>query len=466
MSRLLAALKAQPDAPIRLVDPQQIRSRYAYWRVRIMATSIVGYALYYFVRSNIAVPLKSMGADLGYSRERLGIILTAGGLTYGVSKFVNGFLGDRSNPRFFMAIGLLASAGMNVLFGMSSSLLFLASFWLMNNWAQGMGFPPCARNMGYWYSPKERGTTFGIWHSSHMMGGAIISALTGYLVVSYGWRSCFYIPAAIAALGAVVIAIFLRDTPGSLGLPPVEIYKGEETQTELNREIEVEEGYWRVCVDYIFKNAYMWIISSANLLVYVLRDVCMKWGPTFLQEMKGMGVVRAGWLGTGLELAGLVSALLGGIIADRVFGGRAGRVCVIAMLLMCGAVFWFWKTPAHEPVLAGTLFVVMGFLLYIPQMLIAAMAMNLATKRAAAAAVGMTGIFGYASTAVSGWGLGRMVDKYGWDSAFLLMIACAAGAVALMACVWNVGAHRESVVVKRGFEVARPAEAAAGSGAR
>jgi sugar phosphate permease len=181
------ALKAQPDSPIRLVDPQQIQTKYSYWRLRIMATSIFGYALYYFVRSNISVPLKSMGQELGYSREQLGIILTAGGLTYGVSKFINGFLGDRANPRYFMAIGLLGSAVMNVLFGMSSSLLFLTSFWVMNNWTQGMGFPPCARNMGYWFSPKERGTSFGIWHSSHMMGGAIISVVTGYLVVHYGW---------------------------------------------------------------------------------------------------------------------------------------------------------------------------------------------------------------------------------------------------------------------------------------
>jgi len=34
-------------------------------------------------------------------------------------------------------------------------------------------------------------------------------------------------------LGAVYVLIFLRDTPGSMGLPPVEVYKGEETPTQL-----------------------------------------------------------------------------------------------------------------------------------------------------------------------------------------------------------------------------------------
>jgi OPA family glycerol-3-phosphate transporter-like MFS transporter/OPA family sugar phosphate sensor protein UhpC-like MFS transporter len=83
----------------------------------------------------------------------------------------------------------------------------------------------------------------------------------------------------------------------------------------------------------------------------------------------------------------------------------------------------------------------MGFMVYVPQMLIAAMAMNLGTKRAAAAAVGLTGIVGYASTLVSGYGVGKMVDAGGWDLPFMLMLGCALGTMGLMALTWHVGAH-------------------------
>jgi OPA family glycerol-3-phosphate transporter-like MFS transporter/OPA family sugar phosphate sensor protein UhpC-like MFS transporter len=458
MSRLAAALKAQPDTPTRVRDPAEVDRLYRYWRFRILATSIVGYALFYFVRTNIGTPLKTMGTELGYKREQLGIIMTAGGLAYGVSKLLNGMLGDRSNPRYFMAFGLLCSAVINVFFGMSSTLWMLATLWLMNNWFQGMGFPPCARNMGHWFSPRERGTTFGIWHSSHMIGGALISVLTGYLVVWYGWRSCFYVPAALAAVGAVIILIFLRDTPGSLGLPPVEVYKGEETERDVTEETEASEPYLRVVVDYVFTNPYMWVISVSNLLVYILRDVQMKWGATLLQETKHMTVVHSGWLGSGSEIAGLVSALVGGLIADRVFGGRAGRVCVIAMVLMTGVIYVFWKTPGDRTSMNTALFLVMGFLLYVPQMLIAAMAMNLATKRAAAAAVGLTGFLGYFSSILSGWGIGKMVDLNGWDGAFKLMIGCAAAAAVLMAFTWNVGAHPQLQPEPQGFPVMPPRE--------
>jgi OPA family glycerol-3-phosphate transporter-like MFS transporter/OPA family sugar phosphate sensor protein UhpC-like MFS transporter len=435
----------EPQAPMPALPLEyanaEVDRQYRYWRFRVLFTTIVGYALFYFVRSNISVPLKAMGAELHFTKEQLGLITTIGGVTYGISKFINGFLGDHANPRYFMAIGLIACAVMNVFFGASSALLFFCGFWLMNNYFQGMGFPPCAKTMAYWFTPKERATVFGIWHTSHMIGAALIGALTGYLVKYLGWRSCFYIPAGLAAAGAVIIYVFLRDTPESMGLPPVELYKGEESATQLAEETGVQESYWTIVVKYILLNPFMWIISFANLATYVLRYAQMTWGPTFLQEYKGVSVVASGWLYFGAEMGGMVAALLAGIITDRYFRGRAGRVCVIAMVLMLATIYAFWKVPKQYIALTYLLYVMMGFLLYVPQMLIAAMAMNLGTKRASAAAVGLTGIIGYASTIITGYGIGSLVDKHGWPAAFQLMLACAAITLVLMLITWNVGAH-------------------------
>ncbi|MDO5829442.1 MAG: hypothetical protein Q4Q25_04750, partial [Methanocorpusculum sp.] len=72
-----------------------------------------------------------------------------------------------------------------------------------------------------------------------------------------------------------------------------------------------------------------------------------------------------------------------------------------------------------------------------PQMLVAVMATDLATKKAAATAVGMTGLFGYASGVVSGWGLGHVLDNYGWDQAFLGLVICSAVTIIPFLCCWN-----------------------------
>src|ERR1044071_217191 len=258
-----ASIANEPSSPTSvlpyatpIVDPEVDR-KYRYWRVRVLATSMIGYAIFYFVRANDAVPVKAMQADLGMTKAQLGLISTLGGVTYGISKFVNGFLGDHANPRYFMAIGLTICAVMNFFFGASSAFAFLAGFWIMNMWAQGMGFPPWAKTMAYWFSPRERNSTFGIWHISHMIGAGLITIITGYLVRKYGWRSCYYVPAGIALAGVVIILIFLRDTPASLSLPPVEIYKGEESPIELATETKIQEPYWHVVRDYILTNSYM-----------------------------------------------------------------------------------------------------------------------------------------------------------------------------------------------------------------
>ena len=83
-----------------------------------------------------------------------------------------------------------------------------------------------------------------------------------------------------------------------MGLPPVEVYKGEESPAQLAQETKPQEPYGRILWEYVLKSPYMWVISFANLAVYVLRYAQMTWGPSFLQEDKGeeLGTRIAQWL--------------------------------------------------------------------------------------------------------------------------------------------------------------------------
>ena len=61
---------------------------FKYWQTRTIIASMVGYAMYYFVRKNISIAMPAMQEELGVTKAQLGIFLTLHGLTYGVSKFV------------------------------------------------------------------------------------------------------------------------------------------------------------------------------------------------------------------------------------------------------------------------------------------------------------------------------------------------------------------------------------------
>ncbi len=441
----LKVFEPAPAASVTLVDPAEIKAQYRYWQRRILISSIIGYAMFYFVRKNLSVAMPAMGKELGISKADLGLFLTLHGLLYGVSKFAHGFVGDRCNARTFMAAGLILSAIVNVFFGLSSAVLTLGLFWLLNGWVQGMGFPPCARLMSHWFSPKELATNFSIWNTSHSIGAGLVVVLCGYLA-AYSWRLCFFVPAGLAILGSMFLLLFLRDTPPSLGLPEVEgtaQHGGDE------------EGFSSVLLKQVFSNKYIWLLGMANFFVYTVRYAVLDWGPTLLTEMKGVKLAHAGWMVAAFEVSGVAGMLISGWLTDRLFGGRGARICVIFMTLAGASVLLFWKLPSHSVWLSTFLLCSAGFFIYGPQALVGTIAANLATKRVAATAIGFTGVFAYASTLISGWGLGTLVEHYGWNAGLAGLTGMAAMGILLFALAWPAKAHGYAVEVSRPQPVSR-----------
>ncbi len=413
-----SSLKAQPASPELIQGKEAIDQSYKHWRVRTMYAMFIGYAIYYFCRKNLSAAQPALIQELGYSKTQMGMIWSALYLTYGLSKMVNGLIGDRANPRYFMAIGLLLSAVVNVFFGLSSSLVMLGVLWGVNGWVQGMGWPPCARLLTQWYSPSERGTSWAIWNTAHQVGGGLILVLAGYLTEHYGWRTSFYVPAVIAVLVAFFLAERLRDTPESLGLPPVEVWRGD-TKTSAGVSVATgSESFRSILFDHVLKNPEIWLLAIANFFVYLVRYGAMDWAPTFLVEVKHSTVANASYKTALFEIAGIAGSVLAGRLIDTHFRNHRALVNVIYMVLLVFAVWGFWMIPTGHPWLECFSLAAVGFLVYGPQMLVGLCAADAGGKYAAATASGFTGLFGYIGSIASGVGTGLLVDRFGWVGGF------------------------------------------------
>ena len=244
--------------------------RFKYWQMRTIIATMVGYALFYFVRKNFSLAMPGLEADLGISKTSLGIFLTLNGLIYGFSRFANGILADRMNARWYMAVGLALCALANFAFGFgedvsywitgehsgdqfgNTMILFMGVMWVVNGLLQGTGFPPCARLLTHWIPPTELATKMSVWNTSHSIGAGLVVILCGYIMGTVGmnmtadpdvvatiaanlgvapddaagmervmasaahvgaWKWCFWVPSAIAFAGAIGLVAFLRDTP-------------------------------------------------------------------------------------------------------------------------------------------------------------------------------------------------------------------------------------------------------------
>jgi len=431
---VLRLFEPAPPAPVPITGAEAIQRGYRTWRFRVLFSSLVGYATFYLVRKNLPVAMPFMEENLHISKSDLGLFLTLHGVLYGVSKFANGFLGDRCNARAMMVVGLTISAVMNLFFGFSSAVLTLGIFWMLNGWFQGMGFPPCARLLTHWFPPKQLATKMSIWNTSHCIGGVVILLLCGYLAPR-GWQLCFFVPAAISFLIVLLIWFTLPDTPPSVGLPEVAGTKDESV------EGESQENFSRVLLRHVFSNPHIWLISVANFFVYTLRYAVFDWGPTVLKQSKHIEIQHAAWMLAGFEVSGAVGALLGGWLTDKFFGGRPMRAGVFFMLFAGISILLFWKTAGDSKTLNTVLLCSAGFFIYGPQCLIGIAAANLATKRAAATAVGLTGFFGYLSTLLSGWGLGTLVQHKGWDAGFAGLIGISLIGTVIFATAWGAKPH-------------------------
>jgi len=432
---VLDILKPVPSSP-EIQDPDAVAKQYKYWRWRIFYGMYVGYIFYYFTRKSFTFAMPVLMQDLGLQISDLGILSSILAITYGLSKFLSGILADRSNPRYFMAIGLILTGILNICFGMSSSIVFFAVFWGLNGWFQGWGWPPCAKLLTHWYSQKERGTWWGFCSSSHSVGGALIPLLAAFCAQMWGWRSAMYVPGITCIGVGLFLMNRLRDIPQSLGLPPIEKFKNDypDSKGSEDKQISVKE----VLFKHVLSNKFIWILAISYFFVYIIRQAINDFGALYLIKAKGYSMMAASGSIFWFEAGGICGSLAAGWASDRIFKGRRGPINVLFSIGVIFAIAGLYLTPANMMFLDYTLMFTIGFLIFGPQMLIGIAAVELSHKKAAATSNGFVSWIAYLGAATAGYPISKIAEVWGWYGFFLSLGICGVLSVFLLLPLWKV----------------------------
>lgn len=469
--------------------------KYVKWQWKTIVVLMIGYAIFYLVRKNLSFSMPGLISDFGISKTQLGLFLTLHGVIYGLSRFVVGIITDRNSARVVMSLGLLLCAVVNILFGTSdffarlilgvsatagdgaaiaSVLVYIMGMlWLVNGFLQGMGVPPCTKTLTQWIKPEELATKMSIWNMSHSIGAGLAIALCGYIVMPHlgmdmsgdpatvaaiasnlgldatdpkvlqsaahfgAWRWCFLIPAAVALLGSVWLFFTMKDSPSDVGLPEVVGKKKAIVKTP-----EEAAEHTAFVNKHVYRNRIIWTLALANFFVYIVRFACLDWGPTFLTDNKGLSMAMATTLMLFFEfVGGNLGMIFWGWATDHIFHNKAHHTSLICMIgvVLCAVAFWLMPAGLHWAIMMIP-FMFIGFFIYGPQALLGICAAQHATNRASATANGILGIFGYASTIVSGVGFGYVADHYGWNGTYITVIIAAVIAILILATMWGAKA--------------------------
>ena len=419
---MLDFFKASPPRPV-TKSTEEINKDYKYWRLHLMTSIWLGYAVFYFTRNSYKSIMPAMLKDLDWQLSDVGILSTIFYVVYGSSRFLGGIISDKSNPRYFMGVGLIITGIINIAFGMSSSLPALALLWGLNAFFQGWGWPPCTKILTTWYSRNERGFWWAVCNTSHNVGGAIIPLLAGWLAVHYGWRYGMIVPGIVGIVMGAVLCIILRDRPESMGLPKVGEWRKDELELEQVKKSESSLTTWQVLRRYVFTNKFIWLLAVSYVLVYVVRIGVNDWANMYLVKEHGVDLLVANSAITMLEIGGFIGTIAAGWGSDKIFKGNRIPMNIIFMLGIMFSVGALWLLPLTSKLALGTVFFLIGFFIFGPQMLTGMAAAEVCHKEYAGTATGFVGLFGYMGAALTGLPLAMIIESASWNGFFIVMTA-------------------------------------------
>ncbi len=433
---MIGFLKSAEALDIKVKDVDKEYNRYK-WQVFI--TIFLGYAVFYITRKNLSFAKPYLIDQLGYTKLQVGAIAAGMPLAYGLGKFIMGGVSDKSNPRYFMGLGLILGGFVNIIFGSFQSIASFTVLWTINGWVQSMGWPPCGKTMKVWFSNDERGTWMSIWNTAHNVGAMIIPfvVIMGVKMFSGSWKGLFYLPGIISVIAGILVMVFLRDKPESLGLPSVEDYHGDIVPENK----KVKEGgrtSKEIFIEDILKNKTLWSLALANAFIYFLRYGTLDWISVYLVQYKGVNMKEAGWAFFMFEFAAIPGTIFLGWLSDKMFKGRRTPLTVICLGLSILAVSAYWLTDSM--LIINLSIAIIGALIYFPVAAIGIAAVDIAKDDSAGMSAGWTGLFGYFIGATGSEILvGYVLDNYSWNVYFMMLIGSAVLAILLLIPVWNSG---------------------------
>jgi OPA family sugar phosphate sensor protein UhpC-like MFS transporter len=177
--------------------------------------------------------------------------------------------------------------------------------------------------------------------------------------------------------------LFLHDSPTSKGLVPVMPPK-ELGKPAKSAQLEV------------LKNPFIWVLALSSACMYISRYAINSWGIFFLENQKAYTAVEASSIIAVSSVCGVIGTVFCGVISDKFFKSSRNLPALLFGIGNTLSVMLFLFVP--KGFFAVDIFSMVLFGLCIGALLCylgGLMAVDIAPKKAAGAALGVVGIASY-----------------------------------------------------------------------
>jgi MFS family permease len=308
---------------------------FAQWRV--LALLVLSVWINYVDRANLSVAAPQLRSELSLGPADLGILLSAFFWTYASLQPVAGWLVDRFNVVWVMALGYSLWSGATAVTGFVSSLQALLLCRLILGAGESIAYPAYSKILANHFPQDRLALANGLIDAGSKLGPAVGTLVGGLLVASVGWRVFFIV------LGLISLTWLV---PWAFWAPRSSTRMTAQTPTGAGpsfSDILRVRAAWGCFFGHF----------GGNYLLYFL----VTWLPSYLVMERKLSMERMAVLGSLPYLVIAAGAITTGWLSDR-WIRRGGPVTRVRILFAAGGlagatvIMLVPLAPGHGPAIA------------------------------------------------------------------------------------------------------------------
>jgi MFS transporter, ACS family, D-galactonate transporter len=275
--------------------PTQQRDQLSVPLLSVAVLLSVSVLINYIDRGTLSIAAPLLKDDLGLSPSELGILLSAFFWTYAVFQIVSGWLVDRFEVNWVLALSVLVWSFATLSTGLLHSFALLLAARLLLGIGESVAYPSYNKIIAKHFHASLRGRANGLIAAGWAGGPALGTLIGGLLMARVGWRLFFVLLGLGSALWLIPWIARMPKGPGlasSTAAKPAGIV-----------QILLQRSAWGTFVG-LFCFNYLW---------YFL----ITWLPFYLVRHRNFSLQSMSVVGSAAFFALAVSVVASGWLADR-----------------------------------------------------------------------------------------------------------------------------------------------------
>ncbi|MEE1108116.1 MFS transporter [Macrococcoides canis] len=383
----------------------------------------------YMDRANISYIAQPMMEDLNMNKTQFGMLASVFAAGYALMQVPSGIMAEKFGPKKMLTFALVWWSAFTILTGVVRNHGLLYTMRFLFGVGEGPMYPSNAVFNTYWFAKSEKGRASSALLAGSYFGPVIAPFVTIAIYQAFGWEAVFFIFGAIGIVIAALWVIIAKDLPEHHKM----VNEAEKAYIMENRDVvqtTKKSAPWGL----FFKRFSFFAIAGQYFVVQFVITLFLIWLPTYLQEEYHVVLKDMKFLAAAPWLIMFILIMAGGSISDAIIARGHSRFKARALIAIFGFIVFsislFLSVQTDDMIMN---------LIYL-SLCLGGVGLSMGMSWASATDLGRN-FSGTVSGWMNLWGNvgaflspmlgGYLVQHYGWDTTFYLMIIPAVVAILL-----------------------------------